>query len=325
MRVFSGIQPTSDLHIGNYSGAIKQWVDLQNKAECVFCVVDWHAITVPYEPKTFQQKIKEVAAVYLAAGINPEKSIIFVQSQVKEHAELAWLLNTITPLGDLTRMTQFKEKSAKHKNNVCSGLFNYPVLMAADILLYQSDVVPVGEDQKQHVELTREIAKRFNARFGNVFKIPEVSIPKIGAKVMSLTEPTKKMSKSDKPESRIGLFDLPEQIKKKIGASTTDSGKEIKYNLNEKPGISNLLSIYSLFAEKPIKEIEKEFQGKGYQEFKESLSGLLIEKLAPFRNKKSEFENNPAAIDKTLASGASKAQKIAKETMEKVRAAMNLK
>ncbi len=324
MRVFSGIQPTSDLHIGNYSGAIKQWVNLQSKAECVFCVVDWHAITVPYEPKTFQQKIKEVAAVYLAAGINPEKSIIFVQSQVKEHAELAWLLNTITPLGDLTRMTQFKEKSAKHKNNVCAGLFNYPVLMAADILLYQADVVPVGEDQKQHVELTREIAKRFNARFGDVFKIPEVSIPKIGARVMSLTEPTKKMSKSDKPETRISLFDTPEQIKKKIASSTTDSGKEIKYNLNEKPGISNLLSICSLFSEKPIKEIEKEFQNKGYQEFKASLSELLIEKLAPFRNKKSELEKNPEVIDGILTDGAEKARKIAQETMKKVRLAMNL-
>ncbi len=349
MRVFSGIQPTSDLHIGNYSGAIKQWVDLQNKAECIFCVVDWHAITVPYEPKTFQRKIKEVAAVYLAAGINPEKSIIFVQSQVKEHSELAWLLNTITPLGDLQRMTQFKEKSAKNAKNTCprtkqgqdakgvksetspcygagvnAGLLNYPVLMAADILLYQADVVPVGEDQKQHVELTREIAKRFNARFGDVFKIPEVSISKIGARVMSLTEPLKKMSKSDKPESRIGLFDTPEQIKKKIASSTTDSGKEIKYNLNEKPGISNLLTIYSLFSEKPIKEIEKDFQNKGYQEFKVSLSGLLIEKLAPFRNKKSEFEKNPAIIDKILANGASRAEKIAQETMQKVRLAMGL-
>lgn len=324
MRVFSGIQPTSDLHIGNYSGAIKQWVDLQNKADCIFCVVDWHAITVPYEPKTFQRKIKEVAAVYLAAGINPEKSIIFVQSQVKEHAELAWLLNTITPLGDLTRMTQFKEKGAKNAKNICAGLLNYPVLMAADILLYKTDVVPVGEDQKQHVELTREIAKRFNARFGDVFKIPEVSLSKIGARVMSLTEPLKKMSKSDKPESRIGLFDTPEQIKKKVASSTTDSGKEIKYNLNEKPGISNLLTIYSLFSEKPIKEIEKEFQHKGYQEFKASLGELLIEKLAPFRNKKSEFGNNPTAIDKILASGASKAEKIAKETMKKVRQAMGL-
>ncbi len=324
MKIFSGIQPTSDLHIGNYSGAIKQWVDLQNKAECIFCVVDWHAITVPYEPKTFQQKIKEVAAVYLAAGINPEKSIIFVQSQIKEHSELAWLLNTITPLGDLTRMTQFKEKGAKQAKNLCAGLLNYPILMAADILLYQTDLVPVGEDQKQHVELTREIAKRFNARFGDVFKIPEVSIPKIGARVMSLTEPLKKMSKSDKPESRIGLFDTPEQIKKKVASSTTDSGKEIKYNLNEKPGISNLLTIYSLFAGKPIKEIEKEFQNKGYQEFKASLSELLIEKLAPFRNKKSEFEKNQTIIDKILANGASKAEKIAKETMRKVRAAMNL-
>jgi len=335
VRVFSGIQPTSDLHIGNYLGAIKQWVELQNKvdpvrggasigADCIFCIVDWHAITVPYDPKTFQQKIKEVAVVYLASGINPEKSIIFVQSQVKEHSELAWLLNTITPLGDLSRMTQFKDKSKKYGGNVSAGLFNYPVLMAADILLYQTDVVPVGEDQKQHVELTREVAKRFNARFGNVFKIPEVSVPKIGAKIMSLTEPEKKMSKSDKPDSRIGLFDTPEQIKKKIGASTTDSGKEIKFNPNEKPGISNLLTIYSLFSNKSIKDLEKEFQGQNYQTFKQALSKLLIEKLEPLRSKKSELEKNPKILEEILNNGSHSARELAKKTMENVKKSMGL-
>lgn len=324
MRIFSGIQPSGDIHIGNYIGAIKQWVVLQEKANCIFCIVDWHAITVPYKKELLQQKIKEVASIYLASGINPEKSIVFVQSQVKEHAELAWLLNTITPFGDLSRMTQFKDKSKKFQNNINAGLFNYPVLMASDILLYQTDIVPVGEDQKQHVELTRAIAKKFNSAFGDTFKIPEVSILKIGAKIMSLTQPEKKMSKSDPENSRIGLFDTPEQIKKKIGSATTDSEKEIKFNPKEKPGISNLLTIYSLFSDKPIKELEKEFQNKTYQEFKTNLANLLIEKLEPFRNKKTELDKNPEVIEKILANGALLAQKIAKETMKKVRATMNL-
>jgi len=325
MRIFSGIQPSGDIHIGNYIGAIKQWIDLQNQGQCVFCIVDWHAITVPYEPKILQQKIKEVAAIYLAASLSPEKNIIFVQSQVKEHAELAWLLNTITPIGDLYRMHQFKEKGDKYSKNVCAGLLNYPVLMAADILLYQTDVVPVGEDQKQHVELAREIARRFNARFGETFTLPKVQLQKIGARIMSLTEPTKKMSKSDKAESRIGLFDTPEQIKKKIASSTTDSGKEIKFNPQEKPGISNLLTIYSFFADKPIKEIEKDFVGQNYQPFKQKLAELLIEKLEPFRNKKTEFDKNPAILDKILSDGAIRARRIAQKTMEKAKTAMGLK
>ncbi|MFH0739789.1 MAG: tryptophan--tRNA ligase [bacterium] len=324
MKIFSGIQPSGDLHVGNYLGAIKQWIALQEKAECVFCIVDWHAITVPYDVKMLQQKIKEVASIYLASGINPEKSIIFVQSQVKEHSELAWLLNTITPFGDLSRMTQFKDKSKKLQNNVSAGLFNYPILMAGDILLYQTDLVPVGEDQKQHVELARTIAKKFNAKFGETFKIPEVSIMKIGAKIMSLTEPNKKMSKSDPEPSRISLFDTPEQIKKKIGSATTDSGKEIKFNPKEKPGISNLLTIYSLFSDKPIKEIEKEFAGKGYAPFKSSLADLLVEKLEPFRNKKSEYDKNPALIEKILADGANRARALAQPTMQKARQAMGL-
>lgn len=323
MRVFSGIQPTSELHIGNYLGAIKHWVKLQKGNDCIFWIADLHSLTVPYEPADLKRRTLEIVAVYLAAGISPEETIIFRQSDVKEHTELAWLLSTITPLGDLERMTQFKDKSKKQKT-VNAGLLNYPVLMAADILLYQTNLVPVGEDQGQHVELTREIAKRFNARFGNVFKVPEALIPKIGAKIMSLTAPDKKMSKSDPALSRICLFDPPEQIKKKIASSTTDSGKEIKYEPKTKPGISNLLTIYSLFAGKSIKEIEKEFQGRGYQEFKQKLAELLIEKLAPFRNKKSEFEKNPEILKKLLVDGADRASKFAKETMEKVRLAMGL-
>jgi len=324
MRIFSGIQPSGDIHIGNYLGAIKQWVNFQKKGGCIFCIVDWHAITVPYEKEKLQQKIKEVALIYLASGIDPKKSIVFVQSQVKEHAELAWLLNTITPFGDLQRMTQFKDKSLKHKGNVSAGLFNYPVLMAGDILLYQTEVVPVGIDQKQHVELARTIAKKFNVKFGKTFYTPEVSILKIGAKIMSLTQPEKKMSKSDPENTRIGLFDTKEQIKKKISSATTDSEKEIKFNPKEKPGISNLLTIYSLFAEKTIKDLEKDFQGKTYQEFKASLTNILIEKLEPFRNKKAQLDKNPDLVNEILDNGAKRAQSIAKETMKKVRVTMGL-
>lgn len=324
MRVFSGIQPTSDLHIGNYLGAIKQWVDLQSGNDCVFCIVDWHAITVPYEPKTLRERIKEIAMIYLAAGLNPEKSIIFVQSDVKEHSELAWLLNTITPLGDLTRMTQFKDKGAKNAKNLCAGLLNYPVLMAADILLYQTDIVPVGEDQKQHVELAREIARRFNARFGETFALPKAQIPKQGAKIMSLTEPAKKMSKSDSEPSRIGLFDSPEQIKKKIMSATTDSGKEIKYDPIKKPGIANLLTIYSAFSGMPIKDAEKKFADAGYAGFKKAVAEQLIASLEPFRAKKKEFENRANYIDEILEKGAQRARAISQNTMQTVRRNMGL-
>lgn len=324
MRVFSGIQPTNELHIGNYLGAIKQWVNLQSQNDCIFCVVDWHSITVPYEPLKLQEKIKNVAAVYLAAGINPKKSVIFIQSQVKEHSELAWLLNTITPLGDLQRMHQFKEKGKKQAKNLCAGLLNYPVLMAADILLYQTNLVPVGEDQKQHVELTRAIAKKFNSKFGETFVLPQSFIPKIGARIMSLKTPLKKMSKSDPPDTFIGLLDSPEQIKKKIASTTTDSDKEIKYDEKNKPGISNLLTIYSLFSEKPIKELENDFNGKGYAEFKKSLADILIEELAIFRTKKQELEKSPEIIEYILTQGANKARQIAQETMRKVRTAMGL-
>ena len=223
MRIFSGIQPTGQLHIGNYLGAIKQWIDLQSENECVFCVVDWHALTAPYDTKKLQELILEKIIIYLAAGVNPEKSIIFVQSQVKEHAELCWLLNTVTPIGDLNRMTQYKEKSKKFQKNVSAGLLNYPILMASDILLYQTDTVPVGKDQEQHVELARTIARKFNQRFGETFQVPQTKLPKFGAKIMSLTDPKKKMSKSDSSESYIALFDEPQQIKKKIMSAVTDT------------------------------------------------------------------------------------------------------
>ncbi|PIR90698.1 tryptophan--tRNA ligase [bacterium (Candidatus Gribaldobacteria) CG10_big_fil_rev_8_21_14_0_10_37_21] len=324
MKIFSGIQPTNQLHIGNYLGAIAQWIDLQKDNECIFWIADLHALTVPYQAKELQKRTLEVVATYLATGIDPEKSIIFRQSDVKEHSELAWLLSTITPVGDLERMTQFKDKSQKHKANINAGLLNYPVLMAADILLYQSNRVPVGIDQKQHIELARTIAKKFNKKFGETFIVPEGLYSKLGAKIMSLKEPTKKMSKSDSPDSFISLFDSPEQIKKKIASATTDSLKSVKYNPEKQPGIANLLTIYSLFAEQLIKEIEKEFANKGYAEFKQGLALLLIKKLKPFRDKKEEIAKNPELLKDILENGAKKARLIAQLTMQKVKQAMGL-
>ena len=324
MRIFSGIRPTGTLHIGNYLGAIKQWIKFQEKGECLFCIVDLHAITTPFEPEELRKNIIELATSYLAVGLNPKKSILFVQSHVKEHAELAWLLGTITPLGELKRMTQFKEKSKKHPQYVNAGLLNYPILMAADILLYQTDIVPVGKDQKQHVELTREIARKFNKKFGKVFKIPKPKIPKIGAKIMSLDNPLKKMSKTDNPKGCIELFASPREIKEKIMKAVTDPGKEIKYDPENKPGISNLLSIFSLLTGKTIKEVEGKFQGRGYKEFKEALAKLLIDKLKLFRERRKKLLVRKNYIKQILEKGAERARKIAKLTIQGVRKKMGL-
>jgi len=324
MRIFSGIRPTGGLHIGNYLGAVKQWIELEEKNECVFCIVDWHAITTPYDSKELQKNILDTAAVYLAAGINPEKSVIFVQSEVKEHAELAWLLGTITPMGELSRMTQFKDKSKQHADYINAGLFNYPVLMAADILLYKAQGVPVGKDQEQHVELARTIAKKFNQKFSEVFPEPESLLPKAGAKIMSLTDPKKKMSKSDDPKSCISLFDSPEDITKKIMSAETDSGKEVIYNVTKKPGISNLLTIYSLLSGKTTQEIEKEFKGKGYGDFKKSLAKVVVDYLEPFRRKQKELQTRDVYVKDILAKGAARAKTIAETTMKEVREKMGL-
>lgn len=324
MRIFSGIRPTGELHVGNYLGAIKQWLALQENNECIFCIVDLHGITTPYNPKGLQKNILEMAATYLSVGLNPEKSIIFIQSQVKEHPELAWLLGTITPVGELKRMTQFKEKIKKHPNYVNAGLLNYPVLMAADILLYQTEIVPVGKDQEQHVEITRDIARRFNKRFGKTFKVPRALLPKKGAKIMSLQNPKKKMSKTDDPRGCIGLFDEPEVIKEKVKIAVTDPGKDIKYNPREKPGISNLLTIYSLFDGRTIGEIEKEFKGQSYENFKKSLSTLLIEVLLPFRRKRKELLSREVYVKEILNRGAKRAEAIAQSTMMDVRKKMGL-
>jgi len=325
MRVFSGIQPSGKIHIGNYLGSLMQWVSFQEKNECIFSVVDLHSLTVPYNPSLLEEKIFEKVIAYLAAGINPKKSIIFIQSQVKEHAELNWLLSVVTPVSELKRMTQYKEKAKKYPKNINAGLLNYPILMAADILLYDTDVVPVGEDQAQHLEMTRLIARNFNKRFGNVFKIPKAFIPKTGEKIMSLTEPTKKMSKSDKnPKSYITLFDSPEEIKKKIMSAQTDSGLKIEYNPKLKPGISNLLTIYSLFSETPINRLEKKFEGKNYKFFKENLADLLIEKLAIFREEKKKFKKDRESLKRILEEGRKKAQVIAFKKMKKIKKSMGL-
>jgi tryptophanyl-tRNA synthetase len=324
MRVLSGIRPTAKLHIGNYLGAIKQWLELQEKHECLFFIADLHAITTPYQPKELQKNILEIASSFLAAGLNPEKCIFFVQSEIKETTELAWLLGTITPVGELKRMAQFKEKAKKHPEYVNAGLLNYPILMAADILLYQADLVPVGKDQKQHLELTREIARRFNKRFGKTFKEPQILLSRGGEKIRSLQNPEKKMEKTDNPLSYIELFEKPEKIREKIRAAVTDPEREIKYDQKRKPGISNLLTIYSLFSGISIKELEKKFKGKGYEEFKKSLIKLLINSLAPFRKKKKELKKRETFVREILDQGAKKAKILAQSTIKEVKKKMGL-
>jgi len=334
MRVLSGIQPTGELHIGNYLGAIKQWVSLQHEHECIFFVADLHALTAPSGPDTLAAASRQKIIELMAAGLDPERCIIFIQSHIKEHTELTWLLNTIIPLGELERMTQYKEKAKKFKGHLNAGLLTYPVLQAADILLYQTDLVPVGKDQQQHLELTRTIARKFNQRFGETFKEPKTIILKAEAKIMSLANPKKKMSKSDAPETYIGLFDEPKTIEKKIMSATTDSKKEIKYSPAQKPGVSNLLVIYGAFSGTPInpslagkggvKELEKKFRGKGYAEFKKQLASLLIEKLEPFRRKKKELSARETYIEEIISRGTKRAQQLASFTMAEVRKKVGL-
>ncbi|MBI2041724.1 MAG: tryptophan--tRNA ligase [Candidatus Nealsonbacteria bacterium] len=323
MRILSGIQPTDSIHIGGYLGAIKQWVELQSKGECIFFIADLHALTVPQDPKTFSQKTLETAVELLSSGLDPEKCVIFAQSQVKEHAELTWILNTITPIGELERMIQYKEKSKQFKDSVNVGLLDYPVLQAADILLYQIDSVPVGKDQAQHLELTKTIAEKFNQKYGKTLKVPEALVLGIGGKIMALNDPLKKMSKSS-PETCLFLFDEPEIIKKKIMTAVTDTGKTIKYDLVKKPGISNLLTIYSLFSGEPIKELEKKFAAKGYADFKKHLAAMLIEKLEPFRRKKKELMQREVYIKEILERGRKRAEIIAQATMLEVRQKVGL-
>jgi len=315
------VQPSGALHIGNYLGAIKNWLSLQNDYQCVFCVVDLHAITIPQDPRELTKKTIEVAKIYLAAGIDPAKSTIFVQSHVKEHAELCWLLNTITRIPELERMTQFKDK-AKGKSEISVGLFDYPVLMAADILLYKTAVVPVGEDQVQHIELARSLAQRFNNRFGEIFVMPKPMVRKEGARIMGLDDPTKKMSKSAASiYNYLALTDLPELIREKIKKAVTDSGKEIKYE-PAKPALSNLLMIYSLLVDKPVVEVEQSFQGKSYAEFKNDLAEAVVGFLEPFQARYNALKDDEVLA--ILRDGAKKIQPIASQTVSEVKKAMGI-
>jgi tryptophanyl-tRNA synthetase len=303
---------------------MRQWLELQEKAECFFCIVDLHAITTPYQPEKLKKNIFDLIIAFLAAGLDPEKCVLFVQSEIKEHLELAWILGAICPIGELKRMTQFKEKAKKYPKDINAGLLNYPLLMAADILLYQTDIVPVGKDQQQHVELTRSLAQKFNKTFGQTFKLPKALIPKSGARIMSLQNPKRKMAKTDDPEGCLELFDEPEVIKRKIMRAVTDSGKNIKYDPKRKPGIANLLTIYSLFSGRSIKELEKKFEKGGYEKFKKSLAELLIDSLEPLRKKRKEFSTREVYLKEILEKGRKRAQAIAQSTMEEVRKKVGL-
>lgn len=322
-RIFSGVQPSGNLHIGNYLGAIIQFVKLQDEYDCVFCVVDLHAITVPQEPESLRKRIIEVARLFLAAGIDPKKSIIFQQSDVSAHTELSWILNTVTRISDLKKMTQFKDKSGDKEANVSVGLFDYPVLMAADILLYNTEAVPVGDDQLQHVELTRDLAKRFNHQFGETFTVPKAKILKSGARIMALDDPSKKMSKSAKSEySRVELLDDPAKAAKKIMRATTDSDSLVKLDYKNKPGISNLLTIHSLLSGKDIKSLEKEFAGKGYGDFKKAVAKEVKLFLTKFQSKYNKINDND--VRKILDDGCKKARPIAEKTLKKVKEKIGL-
>ncbi len=319
--VFSGAQPSGELTIGNYMGALRQWVNLQDDYDCIYCIVDLHAITVRQDAQKLRKATLDVLALYLACGIDPQKSTIFVQSHVPEHTQLSWLLNCYTYFGELSRMTQFKDKSARYAENINAGLFAYPVLMAADILLYQTNQVPVGEDQKQHLELSRDIAQRFNVLYGDIFTVPEPFIPKSGARVMSLLEPTKKMSKSDENRNNvITLLEDPKSVVKKLKRAMTDSDEPpvVRYDIANKPGVSNLLDILSGVTGKSVAELEQDFAGKMYGHLKgsvaDAVSGMLIELQQRFH----EFRADEALLNRIMRDGAAKARARARETLDKV-------
>ena len=316
--LFSGMQATGSLTLGNYLGALKNWVTLSDEYDCFYCVVDEHSITVRQDPAELRRRARQLLMIYMAAGLDPEKNCLYYQSHVSGHAELAWILNCFTYMGELSRMTQFKDKSAKHADNINAGLFTYPVLMAADILLFQTDVVPVGVDQKQHLELTRDIAERFNAIYGDVFTIPEPYIGKVGAKIMSLQEPTKKMSKSDEnPNGSIFLMDDPDTVVRKCKRAVTDSEGVIAYR-EEQPGVSNLLDIYSACKGCTPEEAVKEFEGQGYGTLKEAVAESVNAILAPLQARVKELEADKAYVDKAIKENAEKAQYFANKTLRKV-------
>lgn len=318
-QAFSGIQPTGSIHLGNYLGAIRQWVRSQQEFNHILCIVDLHAITVPQDPVLLRAKTRELAALLYAAGIDPAVTPLFVQSHVSAHAELAWILNCYIPMGRMERMTQFKEKAGKHRQESSVGLFDYPALMAADILLYKADVVHVGEDQKQHLELTRDVAKRFNTLHGETFVVPEPAIPARGARIMGLKDPTKKMSKSAASEDdAINLLDTPDRIRDKIMRATTDSGREIRYEQN-RAGLFNLLVIYELMSGKRRDNVEAHFAGKGYRELKQELADMIIEQLRPLQTRYQELSADPSAIESRLAQGAERVRPLANQTLALVK------
>lgn len=323
-RVFSGIQPTGNIHLGNYLGAVRHWVDSQEQYENIFCVVNSHAITIRQNPQELQNKTYELAAILLACGIDTKKSHLFIQSQIDEHAALAWILDCNIPMGDMSRMTQFKDKSNKNPKNINVGLFNYPALMAADILLYQADFVPVGEDQKQHLELTRDVAERFNRDFGECFKIPKPLIPKVGARVMGLDNPESKMSKSAKGENHaIFLLDSPEIITRKCKKAVTDSQSDIVFD-ESRAGLYNLLCIYEIFTQKSRESIEAEFAGKGYGHLKMALAEVIIESLRPIQQSYAKISQDKAYIQSVLTKSADSIRPIAKNTYENAKRLVGL-
>jgi tryptophanyl-tRNA synthetase len=321
--IFSGIQPSGTITLGNYLGALKHFVDLQENNQCYFCIVDQHAITVPQDPKQLQKNIRSLAALYIAVGIDPEKSTLFIQSEVPAHAQLGWVMQCNSYIGELERMTQFKDKSAG-KDAVSAGLLTYPPLMVADILLYNTDIVPVGEDQKQHLELTRDLAERFNKKYNEIFTIPEVSIPKVGSRIMSLQDPTKKMSKSDaNTKAFISMLDEEKQIEKKIKSAVTDSEGIITFDKDNKAGVSNLLTIYSICSNQSIEDLVKKYEGKGYGEFKADVAETVINTIKPIQERYYNLLESEK-LDAYLDLGAEKANAVASKMMKKVEKAMGL-
>ena len=316
-RIFSGVQPSGPLHLGNYLGAFRNWVELQHEYESFFCIVNLHAITVPQDPKELAERTSQTARIYVALGIDPKISTIFVQSDVAEHAELTWLLNCVARVSELERMTQFKEKARKQRESTGVGLFDYPVLMASDILLYQTDLVPVGEDQKQHLELTRDLAIRFNRDFGETFHVPEPYIPKVGARIMSLSDPLKKMSKSDDdPNGCVMLMDDDDTVRRKFKRAVTDSGAEIRFD-EERPAINNLLAIYQLLTKQQPAEVEAHFAGRGYAQLKNDLAEVTIEFLKPLQERVREVSDEE--LNRILTDGKERAQKIAHATLNEAK------
>ena len=318
-RIFSGIQPTGNLTLGNYIGALRNFSLLQDEYDCLYSIVDMHAMTVRQNPAELRKACLRTMSIYLSCGLDPEKSILYFQSQVPQHAELSWILNCFTYMGELQRMTQFKDKSAKHADNINAGLFTYPVLMAADILLYQTDLVPIGAEQKQHLELSRDIAERFNAIYGDVFVVPDGYFPKVGARVMSLQEPTRKMSKSDPEDTYIAILDKPEIIRKKMRRAVTDCDNSVIYDPENKPGVSNLMSIMSALTGMSMDAISAEYNGKGYGRFKDAVADSVIAALEPIQQRYDEISADKAYLQEVLQSGAERASRLAHKTMLKVR------